>query len=106
MAFFDIKSVGGINNGTRGGLESINISYADGRTMRASDFKTSSDFSMVKQILSTFKSTDQTSQTGNYSSEGQSCGENAGAGGNAQCAPGLTCSNMNLTTKIGTCIKQ
>jgi hypothetical protein len=56
MAFFDIKTVGGINNGTREGLESINISYGDGKTLKATDFKNSNDFSIAKQILSTFKS--------------------------------------------------
>ena len=65
IAFFDIKSIGGLNNGTRGGLESVNISYTEGGTMKASDFKNSNDFSIVKQILATFKSTDQTSQTAN-----------------------------------------
>jgi len=55
IAFFDVKSVGGINQGARGGLESVNISYADKASVNASNFKTSSDFSVAKQILSTFK---------------------------------------------------
>lgn len=57
-------------------------------------------------ILSTFKFTDQQNLVQPFAKEGESCGVNAGAGGNAQCASGLICANMNSTTKIGTCVKE
>jgi hypothetical protein len=49
------------------------------------------------EILSTFKFT-ETNPSSPVSSEGESCGALAGAGGNTQCAPGLTCN-------AGTCTK-
>ena len=65
---------------------------------------------IFNQILSTFKFTDQQLPPGGqYSSEGQSCGTNAGPAGNAQCAPGLTCkytTPQEQTSGIGTCVKE
>jgi hypothetical protein len=41
-----------------------------------------------------------------YSKEGESCGALAGAAGNAQCAPGLTCQHQDPNNyNIGTCAK-
>lgn len=61
---------------------------------------------MLNEIASTLKFTGEQNSAEPLSKEGESCGANAGAGGNAQCAPGLTCANIDSTTKIGTCIKQ
>lgn len=58
------------------------------------------------QILSTFKFLDQAVLM--LSSEGQSCGRNAGAGGDAKCEAGLRCFYKNAEEEqsgIGVCVK-
>lgn len=64
---------------------------------------------ILEQVVSTFKFTDQDSLSNpQFSSEGESCGRNAGAAGDAKCAPGLTCVYKTSQEKldgIGTCVK-
>ena len=65
--------------------------------------------SVKEQILSTFKFTDQQLPPGGqFSTVGESCGPNAGAAGDAQCAYGLDCKYQTDQQKlngIGICVK-
>lgn len=65
---------------------------------------------LLIQVISTFKFTDQnTTNTSRLSTEGQSCGRNAGPAGDAQCASGLVCKYSTAQEElnsIGTCVRQ
>lgn len=67
------------------------------------------DLEIIKNILATFKFNLKLPPGGSYSTEGLSCGPNAGPAGDVQCAPGLVCTYKNQqekTTGIGTCVKE